>query len=49
MKIERFEEIKAWQLARDLTKKVYSYHAGQTRAAIREFNNYLVSRSKRKK
>jgi four helix bundle protein len=24
MKIERFEEIKAWQLARELSKKVYS-------------------------
>jgi four helix bundle protein len=24
MKIERFEEIKAWQLARDLTKKAYA-------------------------
>jgi four helix bundle protein len=23
MKIERFEEIKAWQLARELTKKIY--------------------------
>ena len=23
MKIERFDEIKAWQLARDLTKKIY--------------------------
>jgi four helix bundle protein len=25
MKIERFEEIKAWQLARDLTRKVYAF------------------------
>jgi four helix bundle protein len=25
MKIERFEEIKAWQLARDLTKKIYKF------------------------
>jgi four helix bundle protein len=24
MKIQRFEEIKAWQLARDLTKKIYA-------------------------
>jgi four helix bundle protein len=125
MKIERFEEIKAWQLARELTKKVYQLtqkgafardfglkgqiqsaagssmhniaegfdsetnseflrflryakrscsevqselyvaldqeyisktefkdvydHAGQTRAAIRGFINYLVSDQKRKK
>jgi four helix bundle protein len=25
MKIERFEEIKAWQLARELTRKIYAF------------------------
>jgi len=25
MKIEKFEEIQAWQLARELTNKVYNY------------------------
>jgi len=42
MKIERFEDIEAWQLARELTRKVYD-HAGRTRAAIRGFIKYLLS------
>jgi hypothetical protein len=29
MKIERFEDIEAWQLARELTRKVYCLRAGQ--------------------
>jgi len=52
MGIERFEDIEAWQLARDLTRKVYATkndfqdvydHAGRTRAAIRGFIKYLVA------
>ncbi|RKX61201.1 MAG: hypothetical protein DRP37_04265 [Thermodesulfobacteriota bacterium] len=50
MKIERFENIEAWQLARELTGRVYGLnfrmyidHAGRTRAAIRGFIKYLLA------
>ena len=52
MKIERFEDIEAWKLARRLTQEVYrltkkpkfanDYElARRTRAAVRGFINYL--------
>ena len=53
MKIERFEDIEAWQLARELTRKVYSFkevyeQAARTRAAVRGFINYLKKYESRK-
>ena len=60
MKIERFEDIEAWQLARELTRKVYrlTKKPGFARdyglkkqiqdAAVRGFINYLKKYEERK-
>jgi len=53
MKIERFEDIEAWQLARELTRKVYGFkevyeQAARTRAAVRGFIKYLKKYESRK-
>jgi len=57
MKIERFEDIEVWQLARELTRKVYRLpnefkvvyeQVRRTRAAVRGFINYLKTYEVRK-
>jgi len=57
MKIERFEDIEAWQLARELTRKVYRSpnkfkdvyeHARWTRVAVGRFISYLKTYEVRK-
>ena len=47
MKIEKFEEIQAWQLERELTRKVYNL-TKKPSAAIRGFIKYLKEYEKRK-
>ena len=48
MKIERFEDIEAWQLARELTRKVYRLTKKPGFAKDYGFINYLKTYEVRK-
>jgi hypothetical protein len=51
--MERFEDIEGWQLARELTQKVYFKDiydlAGRTRGTIHGFIKYLKKYEERKR